>query len=170
MCAAFVHPVEDPNASNSQALGVLGGSNLAGSVPAALHPPLEVRFDVHASVGGNEKVETSRSHDDTVRSAHGSDLQPECALENVITKKEIDEATRISQKLGEIEDNMKDPALTFLVEEDICPTCLDGYDTENPKITTACKHHFHLGCILEWAERKPTCPVCDKEMVFNESL
>lgn len=36
------------------------------------------------------------------------------------------------------------------------------YDTENPKMTTKCDHHFHLACILEWMERSDTCPVCDK--------
>ncbi|XVF51456.1 hypothetical protein PTKIN_Ptkin04bG0186800 [Pterospermum kingtungense] len=52
-------------------------------------------------------------------------------------------------------------------EEDVCPTCLEEYDAENPKIITKCEHHFHLACILEWMERSDTCPVCDKEMVFD---
>ncbi|KAG8391854.1 hypothetical protein BUALT_Bualt01G0230300 [Buddleja alternifolia] len=41
------------------------------------------------------------------------------------------------------------------------------YDEENPKITTKCKHHFHLSCILEWMERSDTCPICDKEMIYE---
>ncbi|XP_027081352.1 probable E3 ubiquitin-protein ligase RHB1A [Coffea eugenioides] len=52
-------------------------------------------------------------------------------------------------------------------EEDVCPTCLEEYDSENPKIITKCEHHFHLGCILEWMERSDTCPVCDQVMVFS---
>lgn len=59
--------------------------------------------------------------------------------------------------------------LSLLGDEDVCPTCLDGYNTENPKIPTQCGHHFHLGCIYEWMERSKTCPVCDKEMMFSES-
>lgn len=54
-------------------------------------------------------------------------------------------------------------------DEDVCPTCLDGYSTENPKISTHCGHHFHLGCIYEWMERSKLCPVCDQEMIFSES-
>eukprot|EP00252_Welwitschia_mirabilis_P007182 TRINITY_DN1831_c0_g1_i2.p1 TRINITY_DN1831_c0_g1~~TRINITY_DN1831_c0_g1_i2.p1 ORF type:complete len:170 (-),score=33.24 TRINITY_DN1831_c0_g1_i2:471-980(-) len=54
-------------------------------------------------------------------------------------------------------------------EEDVCPTCLEEYDEENPKIITKCEHHFHLACILEWMERSDTCPICDQEMVFNET-
>lgn len=61
-------------------------------------------------------------------------------------------------------------SLQSMGEEDSCPTCLDGYTEENPKILTKCGHHFHLGCIFEWMERSKTCPVCDKEMIFSESI
>ncbi|CAK7336030.1 unnamed protein product [Dovyalis caffra] len=47
-------------------------------------------------------------------------------------------------------------------DEDVCPTCLDEYTPENPKITTRCSHHFHLGCIYEWLERSESCPICGK--------
>ncbi|KAI7724713.1 hypothetical protein M8C21_004590 [Ambrosia artemisiifolia] len=53
--------------------------------------------------------------------------------------------------------------------EDVCPTCLDEYTSENPKIVTKCSHHFHLGCIYEWMERSDTCPMCGKVMEFCES-
>ncbi|KAK6128782.1 hypothetical protein DH2020_037488 [Rehmannia glutinosa] len=49
-------------------------------------------------------------------------------------------------------------------DEDVCPTCLEEYTTENPKIITKCSHHFHLGCIYEWMERSDNCPVCGKVM------
>ncbi|XP_022635770.1 E3 ubiquitin-protein ligase At3g02290-like isoform X3 [Vigna radiata var. radiata] len=54
-------------------------------------------------------------------------------------------------------------------EEDCCPTCLEEYTEENPKIVTKCSHHFHLGCIYEWMERSDNCPVCGKVMVFDET-
>ncbi|KAK8561515.1 hypothetical protein V6N13_149308 [Hibiscus sabdariffa] len=54
-------------------------------------------------------------------------------------------------------------------DEDVCPTCLDEYTPENPKITARCSHHFHLGCIYEWLERSESCPICGKEMEFCES-
>ncbi|THG19650.1 hypothetical protein TEA_024663 [Camellia sinensis var. sinensis] len=47
-------------------------------------------------------------------------------------------------------------------DEDVCPTCLDEYTPENPKITAKCSHHFHLGCIYEWMERSDSCPICGK--------
>ncbi|XP_024541154.1 E3 ubiquitin-protein ligase At3g02290 [Selaginella moellendorffii] len=59
--------------------------------------------------------------------------------------------------------------LSLIDDEDACPTCLDVYTPENPKINTECGHHYHLACILEWMERSKHCPVCDKEMVFHES-
>ncbi|KAL3726515.1 hypothetical protein ACJRO7_031416 [Eucalyptus globulus] len=54
-------------------------------------------------------------------------------------------------------------------EEDVCPTCLEEYTPENPRIMTKCSHHFHLGCIYEWKERSDICPVCGKVMVFDET-
>ncbi|KAI3953677.1 hypothetical protein MKW98_017501 [Papaver atlanticum] len=54
-------------------------------------------------------------------------------------------------------------------DEDVCPTCLEEYTPENPKILTQCSHHYHLVCIYEWMERSETCPVCGKVMVFNET-
>ncbi|XP_025696841.1 E3 ubiquitin-protein ligase At3g02290 isoform X1 [Arachis hypogaea] len=53
-------------------------------------------------------------------------------------------------------------------EEDCCPTCLEEYTEENPKIVTKCSHHFHLGCIYEWMERSDTCPVCGKTTSKSE--
>ncbi|XP_031093209.1 E3 ubiquitin-protein ligase At3g02290-like [Ipomoea triloba] len=54
-------------------------------------------------------------------------------------------------------------------DEDACPTCLEEYTEENPKIILKCSHHFHLGCIYEWMERSDNCPVCGKEMAFDET-
>ncbi|GAB2216493.1 hypothetical protein Droror1_Dr00024267 [Drosera rotundifolia] len=54
-------------------------------------------------------------------------------------------------------------------DEDVCPTCLEEYTQENPKIMTKCSHHFHLGCIYEWMERSENCPVCGKVMAFEET-
>ncbi|KAF6140069.1 hypothetical protein GIB67_001810 [Kingdonia uniflora] len=54
-------------------------------------------------------------------------------------------------------------------DEDVCPTCLEEYTPENPKIMTKCYHHYHLGCIYEWMERSETCPVCGKVMEFDET-
>ncbi|KAG0461886.1 hypothetical protein HPP92_020362 [Vanilla planifolia] len=53
-------------------------------------------------------------------------------------------------------------------EEDVCPTCLEEYDDENPRITAKCNHHFHLSCILEWLERSNTCAVCNKIMEVED--
>lgn len=55
-----------------------------------------------------------------------------------------------------------------------CPTCFEGYDDENPRMTLRCTHHFHLACILEWQEylavndRADTCPCCDQPIELVE--
>lgn len=62
-----------------------------------------------------------------------------------------------------------DYTITNTEDDDVCPTCLEEYTPENPKIITKCTHHFHLGCIYEWMERSDHCPICGKEMEFCES-
>ncbi|KAJ0860981.1 putative transcription factor C2H2 family [Helianthus annuus] len=61
----------------------------------------------------------------------------------------------------------KSPDCSTMEEEDVCPTCFEEYDTENPRIVTKCNHQFHLSCILEWMERSNTCPICSQEMHFE---
>ncbi|XP_020586263.1 E3 ubiquitin-protein ligase At3g02290-like isoform X2 [Phalaenopsis equestris] len=71
----------------------------------------------------------------------------------------------------EMENNPSAKAyvLKSLEDEDVCPTCLEEYNPENPKIKTKCSHHFHLSCIYEWMERSDSCPICGKEMELCES-
>ena len=56
-----------------------------------------------------------------------------------------------------------------LADDDCCPTCFEGYDSENPKMPLQCGHHFHLGCVYEWYERSNKCPVCEVPMEFHPS-
>jgi hypothetical protein len=50
----------------------------------------------------------------------------------------------------------------------VCPTCLEPYDADNPRVTARCGHHYHLPCIYEWLERAPTCPMCGRDMAADE--
>ncbi|KAE8654696.1 putative leucine-rich repeat receptor-like serine/threonine-protein kinase [Hibiscus syriacus] len=54
-------------------------------------------------------------------------------------------------------------------DEDVCPTCLEEYEPENPQIVLQCSHSYHLGCIYEWMERSENCPICGKKMMFDEA-
>ncbi|KAE8673246.1 putative leucine-rich repeat receptor-like serine/threonine-protein kinase [Hibiscus syriacus] len=47
-------------------------------------------------------------------------------------------------------------------DEDVCPTCLDEYERENPRIVLQCSHSYHLGSIYEWMERSENRPICGK--------
>lgn len=49
-------------------------------------------------------------------------------------------------------------------DDDVCPTCLEMYGLQNPRVQTRCGHHFHLQCIYSWHERSPLCPICGKKM------
>ncbi|GER57516.1 RING/U-box superfamily protein, partial [Striga asiatica] len=96
-------------------------------------------------------------------------------LETNVKDIECDEKGSANIELGALEDENSEDLKKSIEpmfpplheEEDVCPTCLEEYDVENPKIITKCKHHFHLACILGWMERSDTCPVCDQEMIFS---
>nr|GMC87314.1 probable E3 ubiquitin-protein ligase RHB1A [Ipomoea batatas] len=93
----------------------------------------------------------------------GSDAKVQDNIELTAQKEVVDEL----EKSGELKKSNEPIVPSLQEEEDVCPTCLEEYDEENPKIITQCEHHFHLSCILEWMERSDTCPVCDQEMVFS---
>ena len=40
----------------------------------------------------------------------------------------------------------------------LCPICLDAMD--DTSYVMPCLHQFCFGCIRQWAERRPTCPLC----------
>lgn len=79
---------------------------------------------------------------------------------------EKDNVIASPKKLSELL-KLDDLDVKTMEEEDVCPTCLEEYDAENPKIITKCNHHYHLSCILEWMERSDTCPICNQEMDFE---
>lgn len=80
----------------------------------------------------------------------------------------VHEFPRLEEDEDEI-SKLKDAKSPVTEEEDVCPTCLEDYDLENPRIITKCEHHFHLACILEWMERSNTCPICDQIMVIDHT-
>ena len=44
--------------------------------------------------------------------------------------------------------------------DDACSICLEDFSESDPSTTTACKHEFHLQCVLEWCQRSSQCPMC----------
>lgn len=44
--------------------------------------------------------------------------------------------------------------------EDACSICLEPFCQSDPATVTACKHEYHVQCILEWAQRSKECPMC----------
>lgn len=101
---------------------------------------------------------------------------PRAGLEDARLHRRIQSAEQIT-RLAEAKagDSPKVPKLgsglkLALDDEDVCPTCLEPYSDDNPKILTQCHHHFHLACIYEWLERSQTCPICSRQMSFDEFM
>ncbi|XP_057977551.1 probable E3 ubiquitin-protein ligase RHB1A [Malania oleifera] len=161
-------------ATSALSTGLLVDTNLDTSIPDTYRPP-PVPMPYDADLGRPQTPpETCGNKNNTTVQTTNSDLAEENAGGN--TCEELSESDGKVQTNFEL-DTVKQPELELskstepivssMEEEDVCPTCLEEYDAENPKIITKCEHHFHLACILEWMERSDTCPVCDKEMIFN---
>ncbi|MCL7027884.1 hypothetical protein MKW94_017315 [Papaver nudicaule] len=132
-------------ASSALSAGLLVDTNLDTSTPATYRsPPAPMRYD----------TDLGRP-------------QTKCLL--VDCKNETDYVPP-SPKKPDDPGKLKDLTSSPTEEEDCCPTCLEEYDDESPRIITKCEHRFHLSCILEWMERSDTCPVCDQEMVLDQTV
>lgn len=134
--------------------GLLVDTNLDTSVPDAyIPPPAPLPFNVTL-----------------IPPQSGSESGLEAILSKPEDLKILDSkllSTLVTEPSKELKVELSKSDKAVIEEEDVCPTCLEEYDSENPKITTKCQHHFHLACIFEWKERSDTCPVCDKEMIFD---
>ncbi|KAL0373681.1 UNVERIFIED_CONTAM: putative E3 ubiquitin-protein ligase RHB1A [Sesamum radiatum] len=143
--------------------GVLIDLNLNMSIPDTYRPPpAPMPYDVvlgrpqSTNVGSGEVTLTGGRSEKSCR------LDPKQANCRSQTGSFPDSPRKVDVDL--LKSN---PPLSAADEEDACPTCLEEYDSENPKIMTECNHHFHLSCILEWMERSDTCPVCNQEMRYE---
>ncbi|XP_073106101.1 probable E3 ubiquitin-protein ligase RHB1A isoform X2 [Elaeis guineensis] len=154
--------------------GLLVNTNLETSTPDAYQaPPAPLPYNVRlatsqTSPGNLENCANKTDHvhpadsrpiGETDERFEGSDTYG--ALEKSDCKGKTD-FEHDSPKTEDEPSKVDAPIASATDEEDVCPTCLEEYDAENPRILTKCEHHFHLSCILEWMERSNTCPICDQ--------
>lgn len=160
--AAYQAPVPASGASSSRsqadsraeaALLPKGGDAAADSSSAA-HHSLEPGSGLRTGEGsGNaEQPQSSKAHRRIQSYEHLTRL-------NTAMSGKLSPKRRVPSGLS-LADN----------DDECCPTCLEAYTSENPKILTKCQHAYHLSCIYEWLERSNTCPVCGKAMSFEEML
>ncbi|XP_043718222.1 probable E3 ubiquitin-protein ligase RHB1A isoform X2 [Telopea speciosissima] len=173
------------DAASALSTGLLVDTNLEISTPDTYQaPPTPLPYDVDlgrpqtppvtqgSSANKSDNVLQSTDTEAVGETINGSGFETSAACESV---KESDCNIEKNSALASIEESevelskLSEPIVSAVEEEDVCPTCFEEYDKENPRIITKCEHHFHLSCILEWMERSDTCPVCDQEMIFNQS-
>ncbi|CAI0476107.1 unnamed protein product [Linum tenue] len=168
-------------AASTFSTGLLVDTNLDTSIPDAYRPPpTPMPFDVvigrpQTPPGAQETCDNKS--DGTLQTANSDSVQESASAGTQDASVKCDDVKDSDKtKAGleiepveELEVEITKPVEPFVppTEEDCCPTCLEEYDDENPRIITKCEHHFHLACIFEWMERSDTCPVCDKEMIFD---
>ncbi|KAI4355103.1 hypothetical protein L6164_003908 [Bauhinia variegata] len=169
-CPRALEERESLTANDSRATsltaGFLVGLNLEASIPDTFQPPpTPLPYDVVLGCPASTDSESGR---ETVSGSSFETLITCEDLEESECKAQVNFLPVSPRKLELSKSNECHVLVTE--EEDVCPICLEEYDVENPKTLTKCEHHFHLSCILEWMERSDSCPICDKEMIFDQSL
>ncbi|KAL3499320.1 hypothetical protein ACH5RR_038413 [Cinchona calisaya] len=162
--------------------GLLVDTNLDTSIPETYRaPPAPVPYETYVGrpqsplanqESHGDKNETVQLAEKSVEETNSGTTQETVKIveSDGNVNAELTAANEVDddlEKSGELKKPGEPTLKSLLEEEDVCPTCLEEYDAENPKIITKCEHHFHLACILEWMERSDTCPFCDQEMVFS---
>ncbi|WOL13290.1 putative E3 ubiquitin-protein ligase RHB1A [Canna indica] len=150
--------------------GLLIDTNLDTSTPDTYRaPPVPLPYDVGLANSqtvprGVESCDTKTDH---IHLANSQTTEETTGRFETSDCKNKTESEHNSSKITE--DDVSKPIISHTDEEDVCPICLEEYDSDNPLIMTKCEHHFHLSCILEWMERSDTCAICDKVMMIDNT-
>ncbi|KAH9324654.1 hypothetical protein KI387_004832, partial [Taxus chinensis] len=159
-------------ASSSVSAGLLVGASLDTSTPDTYRaPPTPLPYDADVryvrTVCDGLGARNDRSGPIQTRDSQLTSGNTEGEGEALAAFENLKSAEFKSQMMdskpsspGTCQASKLSEMVTLSDEEDTCPTCLEGYDKENPRIITKCDHHFHLACILEWMERSDNCPIC----------
>ncbi|KAK4266859.1 hypothetical protein QN277_023724 [Acacia crassicarpa] len=146
--------------------GLLLGLDLQGSTPDTYRPP-PAPLPYDTVLGCPASTDSESGRETISRSSFATLLTCE-DIEDSECKVQANSMPASPKKPELTKSN--EPRVLVTEEEDGCPICLEEYDVENPKTLTKCEHHFHLSCILEWMERSDSCPICDQEMIFDQTL
>lgn len=137
--------------------------NLDTSIPDTYRsPPAPIPFDV--VLGIPQSKNTGLNGEAVGDLAYQKPTPVKAKVFDHETDDDIHFINESSRKVEVGFQTSKSLSCSAIEEEDVCPTCFEDYDTENPRIVTKCNHQFHLSCILEWMERSHTCPICCQEM------
>ncbi|XVE91653.1 hypothetical protein REPUB_Repub01dG0028800 [Reevesia pubescens] len=152
--AQVASPLSSDAVSNN-----IQSNNIVTSAPGILH------FDDADATGLNQKQDEQirEQENDQVVMEHDSKENKPRGLQSQLSESQL----KLSSEKSEAEEVAFASELSE--DEDVCPTCLEEYIPENPKIVLQCSHSYHLSCIYEWMERSENCPICSKMMIFDEA-
>ena len=78
----------------------------------------------------------------------------------------------------ELEDSTYCPVLnTYFISQNTiedknstCSICLDKLHSAQKLMSTSCKHVYHSKCLLEWASKRPICPLCNNKLTSGTEV
>ncbi|XWS34218.1 hypothetical protein CRYUN_Cryun21dG0021600 [Craigia yunnanensis] len=158
--AQVAAPLSSDSASNN-----IQSNNIVTSAPGILH------FDISDATCSSQKQDAQirEQENDQVDMEHDSKGNKSTGLQS-----EGRSTARCSESQLKLSSEKSEAEVSCACElsedeEDVCPTCLEEYIPENPKIVLQCSHSYHLSCIYEWMERSENCPICDKVIYFLQA-
>ncbi|ONK55146.1 uncharacterized protein A4U43_UnF7090 [Asparagus officinalis] len=138
--------------------------------PLPYDDPRSSQVQLGELLSRREKPSSHEENEALTGSNNGTDLEMSTTKFSGSSYEAASKLYRSKSSLKETSPEIPNAMTYFHSYEDAeCPTCLEEYTYENPRIVMKCSHHFHLSCIYEWQERSEWCPVCGKVMVFNET-
>ena len=67
--------------------------------------------------------------------------------------------------MAELSNNTQKP------NDDICPICLEEYNTCTTMSNLRCGHCYHRTCIQKWIYKGTnTCPMCRKDIIIFDTI
>jgi len=62
-------------------------------------------------------------------------------------------------------------SISSTIDDSSCPICLEDYCGDQLVVSSnRCKHIFHKECVLEWLEKRETCPCCRILLVTQNEI
>jgi Ring finger domain len=129
-------------------------------------PPLEATM----AAAGTTSATTAPPHSETPSERQVLLSPKQKAIQSdtlTAQKRNAEQQMNLKEKLGKQEEIEEED---YELEDDsnVCPTCLEPFTVDNPRVVAKCGHQYHLPCIYEWLERSPSCPMCGKKMEIEE--
>eukprot|EP01080_Neovahlkampfia_damariscottae_P009577 gene9577-1780_t len=55
-----------------------------------------------------------------------------------------------------------------ILDDASCPICIEAFEISTKALVLPCNHLFHEKCLIEWLQKRATCPLCRTEIETDD--